>query len=120
MGIIQRELRLDKNQYNIKHLQMVNTILNADLTDKEIEVLAVFMSLDKMITEDDMFNTIARKKVMDKLNLSPGGLGNHLRSMIDKNALDKNEISKRIRIKPFLFPDKKVQGYQIKIVDNEQ
>jgi DNA-binding MarR family transcriptional regulator len=116
MKPIQRILHLKQDDYYIKHLTIINTLLPTYLTDKEIEVLAAFMSLDKNLIEDDMFNTVARKKVMTKLNLSPGGLGNHLKSMINKKVLDRNEITNKITIKTFLLPQEPAQGYQIKIL----
>lgn len=115
MKPIQQVLNLDKNNYYIKHLTIVSCLLPTNLTQKEIEVLANFMSLDKSLIEEDMFNTLARKKVMKELNLQPGGLGNHLSSMIDKKVLVKNEITKRISIRDFLIPKEPSQGYQIKI-----
>jgi len=116
MKPIQRILHLNENDYYIKHLTIVNTLLPTYLTNKEIEVLAAFMSLDKHIIEEDMFNTVARSRVMKKLQLSPGGLGNHLKSMINKKVLDRNEITNRISIKDFLLPQEPTQGYQIKIL----
>lgn len=115
MALIQRVLNLEQKDYYIKHLTIVNCLLPTNLTDKEIEVLAAFMSLDKSLTEDDMFNTLARKKVRASLKQSPGGLGNHLKSMIEKKVIDKNEITNKLTIKGFIFPEEKSQGYQIKI-----
>lgn len=119
MEIIQRILKLDQHNYYVKHLELISCLLPTNLTKKEIEVLAAFMSLDKSITEGDMFNSVARKKVMEILdNMSPGGLGNHLKSMIDKKVLDKDVETKRIRMKDFLKPKSNIQGYQIRI-ENE-
>jgi len=116
MKTIQRILNLSKEDFYIKHLTIVNLLLPTHLTNKEIEILAAFMSLDKNLIEEDMFNTVARKKVMGKLGLSPGGLSNHLKSIIDKKVLDRNTITNRITIKPYLLPHEPVQGYQIKII----
>lgn len=115
MKLIQQVLNLEQGDYYKKHLAIINCLLPTYLTDKEIEVLAAFMSLDKHITEDDMFNTVARKKVRASLELSPGGLGNHLKSMIRKKVIDKNEITNKLTIKGFIFPEEQTQGYQIKI-----
>ena len=119
MEKIQKVFRLPTDLYYMKHLEIVSTLLPTHLTETEIKVLAAFLSLDNGLTEDDMFNTTARKRVMAKLGMSPGGLGNHLKSMIGKKVLDKNELSKRIRIKDFLLPDDRGQGYQIKIIKDE-
>lgn len=116
MKIIPRVLRLGQTDYYMKHLSIVNCLLPTNLTNKEIEVLSSFLSLDKVLIEDDMFNTEARKKVMKKLNLKPGGLGNHLKSMLDKKVLERNQYSNKLSIRDFLLPEEDKQGYQIKII----
>ena len=117
MKIIQRELKVNVETYYKLHLEIINSVIPVKMTDKEIEVLASFMSLDSSITEDDMFNSFARKKVKEKLNnMSAGGLGNHLKSLIDKGFLNKKEITNRISIKEFLIPEENNQGYQFKLV----
>jgi DNA-binding MarR family transcriptional regulator len=100
---------------------MMNVLLPEDkfperLSTKEIEVLAAFMSQDKNLIDEDMFNGVVRKKVMEKLSLKPGGLGNHLKKMIAKNYLTKNAITKKITLRPFMFPVVNSQGYRIKLV----
>ena len=96
---------------------MLNIIRPVDkypepLSPKEIEVLAAFMSQDKSLIEEDMFNGVVRKKVMEKLSLKPGGLGNHLNKMIDKKFLTKNAITKKIS-PAVIIPASNGQGYRI-------
>ena len=119
MKIIQQAFKLDKDKYYVVHLGILNAILPVKLTDKELEVLAAFMGLDKNIVEDSYFNPIARKIVLKKLKLSPAGLSNHLKAMIDKGFLIKNSITNNITIKEFLLPEIDGQGYQFKIIKNE-
>ena len=116
MRPIQKSMNLTGIEYYKKHLAIVSCIIPTKLTEKEIEVLACFMSLEKNLIEDEMFNSVTRKKVMKELNLQPGGLGNHIKSMIEKLVLEKHPITNIIRVKTYLFPDETVQGYQIKIV----
>jgi len=116
MKPIQQALKLKGKFFYEKHLTIVSSLLPTNLTQKEIEVLACFLALDKVLIEEDMFNTIARKKVMDELGLQAGGLGNHLKSMLEKKVLVKHEITKRITIREFLLPQEPIQGYQIKLV----
>lgn len=121
MNVISNIVKADKYNYYIKHLELVNVIIPEDkfpekISKKEIEVLAAFMSQDKSLIEEDMFNGVVRKKVMEKLKLKPGGLGNHLKSLIEKEFLIKNEITKKIKVKPFLIPIPNGQGYRIKLV----
>lgn len=115
MNKIQKGLILNKDEYYVKHLSIINPVLPVQLTNKEILVLASFMCLPPSITEDDRFNSLARKKVMEKLNLSPGGLGNYLKSMIEKGFLRKSDITKRISINEVLVPEQNKQGYIFKI-----
>lgn len=119
MKIIQQAFKLDKDKYYIVHLGILNAILPVKLTDKELEVLAAFMGLDENIVEDSYFNPVARKKVLKKLELSPAGLSNHLKAMLDKGFLIKNSITNVITIKEFLLPEIDGQGYQFKIIKNE-
>lgn len=121
MQVITNVIKVNNYDYYIKYLEIMNIILPDDkfpdkLSSKEIEVLAAFMYQDKNLIEDDMFNGVVRKKVMDKLNLKPGGLGNHLKSMIEKKFLVKNDITKKITVKSFLIPENNNQGYRLKLV----
>jgi hypothetical protein len=121
MQVITNVLKVGKYDYYVKHLEILNIVLPETafpkkLSSKEIQVLGAFMSQDKNLIEEDMFNGVVRKKVMDTLHLKPGGLGNHLKKMIEKKFLSKNELTKKIILKPFLFPVDTQQGYRIKLV----
>jgi DNA-binding MarR family transcriptional regulator len=116
MKVIQKIFNLINEDYYITHLRIINSLLPVRLSDKEIEVLAAFMSLDKSITEGNCFNSVARKKVQLLLNLSPAGLSNHLKSMLKKQFITENTVNNIITIKPFLLPEDTNQGYQFKIV----
>jgi DNA-binding MarR family transcriptional regulator len=117
MQIITKVLKVDSYEYYIKYLEILSTMIPLEkLTSKEIEVLAAFLSQDKSLIDEDMFNGVVRKRVMDKMDLKPGGLGNHLKSMIEKKYLMKNDITKRITVKPFLIPEDNHQGFRIKLV----
>lgn len=121
MRVIQQTVKVSKEDYHKFHLSIINPLFKDELrlSEKELEVLAAFMSLDKSITIGDMFNTYARKLVKEELGLSAGGLSNHLRSLIDKEFLSKDEVTNRITVKPHLFPMDGWQGYQFKIVLDE-
>ena len=77
MAIIRKALKLKKEEYFKKHLLIINHILPVQMTNKEAEVLAAFMSLEGELANDP-FSTSGRKIVMRKLNIKPGGLGNYL------------------------------------------
>ncbi len=119
MQVITQIVKVNSYDYYVKHLQVLNVIapIKETLTQKEIEVLAAFMYQDKNLIEEDMFNGVVRKKVMAKLGgMKPGGLGNHLKSMIEKEFLVKNEITKKIKVKSFLIPEDNHQGFRIKLM----
>lgn len=116
MQIISNIMKVDSFTYYVKYLEIVNAMMRRKLTHKEMEVLAAFMSQDKNLISEDMFNGVVRKKVMEKLGLKPGGLGNHLKVLIEKEFLVKNEVTKKITIKPYLVPEDNDQGFRIKLV----
>lgn len=121
MKILQKTLRLSAEEFYRMHLSLVNSLSSEKMTEKEVDVLVAFMTLDKNITQDDMFNSLARKHVKQKLNnMSAGGMSNNLRTLINKGFLIKNEITKKITPKESLFPGEPVSGYQIKLIKIEQ
>lgn len=115
MKIISKALKqLGEEKYYLKHLQIINQLLPVTMTNKETEVLAAFLSLGGDIVKKDRFGTTARKIVMDKLSLSPGGLGNYMKQLNNKGFIFKNEYNV-FEVRDFLFPEEDNQGYQIKI-----
>lgn len=116
MSVIQKSLKLNIKEYYTTHLNIINSIFPKRLTDKEIEILSEFMSLDSSITGVDMFNTYARKIIKENLKMSSGSLSNHLKSMLDKDFLIKDKITNRISVREFLLPNENWQGYQFKII----
>lgn len=116
MEVIQKEFKVDSINYYKTHLNILCSVLPVKLSDKEVEVLANFMSLDKELTKDDMFNTEARRRVKEKSDLSSGGLANHLKSMITKGFVTKDEFTHRLTVREFLIPEDTTQGYQFKLI----
>ena len=118
MAIIRKALKLKKEEYFKKHLLIINHILPIQMTNKEAEVLAAFMSLEGELASDP-FSTSGRKIVMRKLNIKPGGLGNYLDAFKRKGFVLENKISKDLRIIPILIPSKSEQFYQFKLEIDE-
>ena len=115
MKIITKSINVDNYSYYRKHLEILNVLLPVKLSQKEVEVLAAFMSQDIKLIEDSMFNIITRKNVMSQLKMQPGGLGNHLKTMIEKGYLIKNKITNEIKVKEYLLPEKNNQGYRLRL-----
>jgi hypothetical protein len=116
MEIIKKALQLNREEYYKKHLLLINHILPIQMTPKEAEVLAAFMSLQGDISREP-FGTSGRKIVREKLGISAGGLGNYLEQLKNKKFIYGDE--KNIKILPILIPNEKVQGYQFKLEINE-
>lgn len=114
MNTLKKQLRLPKLQYYSKHLSIVNVFLPVQLTPKEIEVLAAFMSLEGDIAQQ-RFGTSARKMVMSSLRVSPGGLGNYLKSLQEKGFL-KEDSNEKFKILPMLAPEPAQQNYQFQLI----
>ena len=112
MKVISKSISLDSYNYYKKHLYIINPLLPIQLTDKEIEVLASFMSLTGDLSKDP-FSTTGRKIVMERLSLSAGGLSNYLRQLKEKGFLVDNKII------PILIPENSVQLYSFKLIKNE-
>lgn len=120
MKLIQKALQVNTRDFFEKHLYIINPFLPIQLTQMEIKVLAGFMALEGELVESNRFNSTARKVVMERLGLQPGGLSNYLRSLINKGALIKKEPANLIYINKALLPlQNDVQGYQFKLVRNE-
>jgi len=116
MNIIKKVLKLGKEDYYKKHLLIINHILPVQMTPKQAEVLAAFMSLEGDLANDP-FSTTGRKIVRNKLNISAGGLGNYLDQLKKKKFII--EEGDKLKIFPILRPDQDVQGYQFKLEVNE-
>jgi len=116
MKVIRKKLILNKKDYYKIHLNIINSILPVKLTSKELEVLAVFMSLEGDIKKDP-FGTSGRKIVMSIVGISPGGLGNYLHSLKKKGFI--NIVNNKLNILNILIPEEKNQFYEFKISKNE-
>lgn len=112
MKTIRKILKLDKTKYYEKHLLIINQLLPVQMTPKEAEVLAAFMSLEGDIAKDP-FGTSGRKLVRAQVKISPGGLGNYLDQLKTKGFI--YESNKELKILPILMPERKEQLYEFKL-----
>lgn len=113
-----KTLRLETLEYYKTHLSIVNCLLPVKITNKEIEVLALYMYFSKSL-EDDRFGTNTKKLIRERLELSHQGLSNYMNSLISKGFLRVNN-SKEISILPILHPDANQQTYMLKLVNLEE
>lgn len=112
MNIIKKALVLPREEYYKKHLLIINYILPVQMTVKEAEVLAAFMSLTGDIQQDP-FGTSGRKIVREKVGISSGDLGNYLDQLSKKELI--YEVNGKLTIVSKLIPDPQEQGYQFKL-----
>lgn len=117
MEIISKTLRLPRDAYYKRHLQIINHILPISMTDKEVEILGLFIAFQGDIAVEP-FGATGRKIVMQKAGLSAGGLTNYLRQLKKKGFI--KEIDGKLTVLPMLFPAKDIQGYQFKLVNDGQ
>lgn len=118
MSIIRKALKLKKEEFYKKHLLIINHILPIQMTNKEAEVLAAFISLEGDLAKDP-FSTSGRKIVRERLNIQPGGLGNYLDQLKTKGFIVENKETKELQIIPILIPSKIEQIYQFKLEVDE-
>lgn len=114
MSIIKKALKLKKEEFYKKHLLIINHILPIQMTNKEAEVLAAFISLEGDIAKDP-FSTSGRKIVRERLNIKPGGLGNYLEQLKSKGFIVLNKENNSLQVIPILIPSKEQQLYQFKL-----
>lgn len=108
--MIKKTIKLGNLEYYNTHLQVINPLLPVQLTPKEIEILAQFMSFNGTLA-DDRFGTTARKIVKEKMNLSNAGVSNYMKSLKSKGFITGNFIV------PILFPENRTQEYNFKLVN---
>lgn len=113
MRPIRKLMKLSKEEYYKKHLLIINPLLPEQVTNKEAEILGAFMALEGDIAKDP-FGTTGRKQVREKTGVSPGGLGNHLRILREKNFII--EVEGKLQLIPQLIPGREEQLYEFKLI----
>lgn len=113
MKIITKSLSLSKDKYFEKHLAIINPLLPEQMTNKEIEVIAAFLTLEGELGKH-IFSTTGRKLVRDKLQLSNGGLSNYIKALKIKNFILEDNNGE-LFILDILKPERALQGYQFKL-----
>jgi DNA-binding MarR family transcriptional regulator len=111
---VRRRLNLTKLEYYKYHLKIINPMLPSKLTEKEIEVLALFISYDGIVAKKDRFGASIRKLVRKQTGISFSGLSFYIKSLKKKGFIyfDKD---KELRIWKLAFPALPQQKYQFEI-----
>lgn len=111
MKALSKKLELSASEYFKIHLNIVNSLINTKLTPKEVEVLALFMSLQGDIAKD-RFGTTAKKFVKQELSLSDGGLSNYIKSLKNKGFITSGND-----IPMVLMPNAEKQEYFLQLIN---
>ena len=115
MKILRKSIKdLDVINYHILHLQIINPMLPRKLTGKEVEVLAHFMSLPPQVADMGRFNSITKRLIRGKMNLSVAGMSNYIKALEKKGCIIKDEFNNTL-INKHLLASPEAQGYQFKI-----
>lgn len=103
--LLKKSLNLNKLQFYIKHISIVNVLFLPDamkLSTKEIEVIASFIKQGEGLDSEYMFSTLNRDKVMKEVKVSHGGLSNYLRQLKEKKII--LETDKGLFIPKIFYP----------------
>lgn len=113
MRIIQKRLVVDREDYYLVHLYIINPMLPSRMTPMEMKTLAAFMAVEGF--DGDRFSSTPRRLVKEKLNLTTKSLCNHLSSLVAKGYLRRDAERRTLVIHPALIPDDGKQGYQFRL-----
>jgi DNA-binding MarR family transcriptional regulator len=111
---ITRRLDLNKKDYYLYHLSIINPLLPIRLTLKEIEVLAAFISYQGDIASSDRFGTSIRKQVRKDIGISFASLSAYLKSLQKKGFIYKDSEG-NLNIWELAFPSAITQRYFFEI-----
>lgn len=115
MKVISKQVRLENYDYFKVHLSIINAFLPVKLTQRELEVLSLFMSFRGDLAEQ-RFGTTAKSLVKKKLNITSPNLSNYLKSLIDKGFIVKKTMNE-YDILPILQPENVEQVYNFKLIN---
>ena len=116
---IKKLLKISDDIFYMKYLQLLNPIFPVELSLKEIEVLSSFMALDKSIIGESIVNTLSRKLVKNKLELSSAGLTNYISSIVSKGYLIKNPLTGILKLNPHINVDSDILKFEIILSKDE-
>lgn len=106
-------LILNELDYYITHLKIINTVFPFNMTEKEITVMAHFLTMKGDIRAD-LFGTTSRKLIRVRCNLSFAGLSNYLDTLKSKKCILESE-NKNLILHPLLDINSDVHEYNLKL-----
>jgi len=88
---IKKSLRLNEVDYYRQHIKIVSAFLPVRLTEREVDVLSNFLSFKGEFAVD-RFGPSQRRIVMDRLNMKPPNLSNHLKSLRRAGVIKEGKV----------------------------
>ena len=82
--------------YYIKHLDIISTFKDVPLTKIEREILATLMLMCEGEEQSDLLSSENMLKVRKELRLSSPSLSNHIKSLIIKGYIYRDELNKKM------------------------
>jgi DNA-binding MarR family transcriptional regulator len=115
MKEFRKALQLDRDTYYETHLSILNCIFPSEIrmTAMEIKVLSSFMALNPLQFVYK-FGPKAKTAVREKLNLSPSGLSNYFKTLIEKGYL--KVVGDTIKITEIVLSEEDEQLYMFKLI----
>ena len=104
-------LTLNELDYYITHLKIINTVFPFNMTEKEIFVVAHFLTMKGDIRED-LFGTTSRKLVRTRCNLTLAGLSNYLNALQLKRCIIEDE-NKKLKLHQLLNINSEAHEYNL-------
>ena len=111
-----KTLKLNRLDYYITHLKIINSIVSFELTDKEINVLAHFLSMEGDIRKD-LFGSTSRKLVREQCNITLSGLTNYLNSLQVKRCVIRDELG-NLRLHALIDINSTTHTYNLTLIMN--
>ena len=103
-----------QRDFYVQHLRIVNAVLPKAMTEKELEILAEFLSLTGDIASV-RFGTTGKAIIRKNCDISHSGLSNHLKEL--KNKMIISSTKKDAVINKHIFPvTDELQTYSLKLV----
>ena len=95
-------IKTTREDFYFKYLSAINGVLG--LSKKEILILGEFIKLTTQYEDSEVvFSTLMRKRVRDKLGMSPHNFNNYFKTLKEKYAILENTLGK-MYINPRIVP----------------
>lgn len=113
MQIIQQKIVLKDLQYVRKCLQIFDVLLNINFTPKELDILAFFIFNSK----EGIITSKVKKDMQEHFDISVSSVSQYIKALLAKKVI--MQEGNVMKVRNFLIPATPYQGFQIKVVLDE-